>query len=179
MQATASPGQGYTLRTARDAKVNKEIDTTPLPMGGIWFEGPAFVGGRDIRIEGTAQSIYARLLEINPDYNPWDFADYQADMEAQGITKESQANQTSVAAAFASSDDSVLRKRDETKCEVGGKSITNWHSECKEGLRYLHQLKGFCGAPRGTDENKCKRVSCSNTCGLFLCNEVSVCGWLK
>jgi len=40
------------------------------------FVGPAFPGGPDVELQGTAQSVHAQLLKLNPNYDT-DMADYQ------------------------------------------------------------------------------------------------------
>ena len=40
--------------------------------------------------------------------------------------------------------------------------------QCMEGYDYLMDLGGNCDSPK----HKCTRVSCSDNCGIFLCNKV-------
>lgn len=55
---------------------------------GMTFTGPAVVGGPDVTLTGTAESIHAQLLQLNPQYDPWDFPEYQEKMAAQNMTRE-------------------------------------------------------------------------------------------
>ncbi|KAI8202282.1 hypothetical protein K4K52_006500 [Colletotrichum sp. SAR 10_76] len=55
----------------------------------LTFIGQAFIDGPNVTLTGTAETIYHRLLEINPAYNEWDFPEYRERMGALGFTKES------------------------------------------------------------------------------------------
>lgn len=50
--------------------------------------GPVRVGGENVTLTGTAQSVYAQILKMNPEYSAWDFPEYKSRMNAQGITEE-------------------------------------------------------------------------------------------
>jgi hypothetical protein len=50
--------------------------------------GPVFVGGPDVTFTGTAESVYHQILELNPNYNAWDFPEYQKKMAERGVTRE-------------------------------------------------------------------------------------------
>jgi hypothetical protein len=52
------------------------------------FTGPLTVGGPNVTLTGTAESIWGQLLEKNPNYDPWAFPEYQSRMAAKGITRE-------------------------------------------------------------------------------------------
>jgi hypothetical protein len=52
------------------------------------FTGPVTPGGPDVILYGTAEQIYEQIIEVNPKYDVWDFPEYAADLESQGITRE-------------------------------------------------------------------------------------------
>ncbi|KAK4136423.1 hypothetical protein BT67DRAFT_447817 [Trichocladium antarcticum] len=131
------------------------------------FTGPAVVGGPDVTLTGTAESIHAQLLQLNPQYDPWDFPEYQEKMAAQNMTRETWEAQV----AGVSKRSNPLTKRGWLTCNVAGNEVGNWSTQCSEGLHYLERLNGYCGAPRG--HAGCSRVSCSHNCGIFLCNDNS------
>jgi hypothetical protein len=53
------------------------------------FTGPLTVGGKNVTITGTVESVWAQILEKNPKYDAWEFPEYRERMEEQGITRES------------------------------------------------------------------------------------------
>lgn len=53
------------------------------------FIGPAFVGGPNVTITGTSESIYNELRRINPEYSAWDFPEYRERMKKLGISRPS------------------------------------------------------------------------------------------
>ncbi|KAH8800407.1 hypothetical protein F5884DRAFT_810219 [Xylogone sp. PMI_703] len=114
------------------------------------YEGPAFPSGTQITLTGTAEAIYAKLLELNPNYDT-DFA------------TEIAANM----AADPEDDDSV-----------SGLDARSWHGNChlytdrvciprqvRSGIHYLHKLTGSCGLQART----CTRVSCDLDAGIYAC----------
>ena len=81
------PTNGYRLVQARDVA---NLDTAP----DMTFIGPFHVGGPNVTLTGTFQSIYAQIHEANPDYNPWDFSEYREHMKELGISQESETVST-------------------------------------------------------------------------------------
>ncbi len=41
------------------------------------FEGPAFVGGPNVTLQGTAKDVYEQLRELNPNYDASEFPEYR------------------------------------------------------------------------------------------------------
>ncbi len=72
------------------------------------FAGHAIVGGPNVTLTGTAQSIYEQLLEINPSYNPWAFPKYREQMARKGFTQDNFADALSGPQRGAN----TLKKRD-------------------------------------------------------------------
>ncbi|KAF3274581.1 hypothetical protein TWF970_007842 [Orbilia oligospora] len=145
---------GYTI-----ARANLLSEDALAKAPPITFTGPAVPGGPDVTITGTVEVIFRKLHEMNPKYDPWEFPDYQEKMARQGLSKNSTLEARS----------DKLEKRGRTKCNVSGKEVGNYITQCAEGVRYLRQLNGYCGAPKGYAG--CSRVSCSHNCGIFLCND--------
>ncbi|KAH7320610.1 hypothetical protein B0I35DRAFT_407683 [Stachybotrys elegans] len=138
-------------RLVAGAAIEAAPENDPLTnWGPMEFVGPAFVGGANVTLKGDAKSIYEQLLVLNPEYNPQEFPEYRAK------TAE-------------------LEKRELSKrniiCDVAGTAVPYANANCAEGDRYLRRLNGYCRAPAGP--RACARVSCSNQCGMFLCNDNS------
>lgn len=128
-------------------------------MVGITFKGPAFAGGEDVEITGTAKEIFEQLIEMNPNY----------EADTANTTLPEQVHRL------------PLKKRDDINCNPAGNEVGNWITQCSEGLGYLERLKGYCNAPKGW--GGCARVSCSWNCGISLCNDNSFsidvpCNWI-
>jgi hypothetical protein len=85
LQGFAVPAgdKGYQLRSA--SELDQETTKTAASMV---VTGPVFVGGPDVTFTGTAESVYHQILELNPDYNAWDFPEYQEKMAERGVTRE-------------------------------------------------------------------------------------------
>ncbi|KAK6353848.1 hypothetical protein TWF730_008271 [Orbilia blumenaviensis] len=143
------------------ARADQVSEATLANAPPIVFTGPAFPGGPDVNITGTVEHIFAKLHEMNPKYDAWEFPDYQQEMARKGLTKDGPIG--------LGARSGNLEKRGWTKCNVDGKPVGNYITQCAEGIRYLKGLNGYCGAPKGWAG--CSRVSCSHNCGIFLCND--------
>jgi hypothetical protein len=64
----------------------RDVDSA-VPMT---FTGQITVGGPNVTFTGTAESIWAQVLEKNPKYDPWEFPEYRQRMASKGITRETQ-----------------------------------------------------------------------------------------
>lgn len=51
------------------------------------FTGPLVVGGPNVTITGSAESIYKQIKTKNPAYDAWEFPEYQERMAAKGIKR--------------------------------------------------------------------------------------------
>ncbi|PVH95196.1 hypothetical protein DM02DRAFT_537848, partial [Periconia macrospinosa] len=111
----------------------------------LTFKGPVTPGGPEVTLSGTAEEIYAKVLEINPSYDPWAFPDFRANQAAKGVTKAawgaSFTNGSMGTDKNITSRDTGLKKRAETNCSWGA-----WVSA------------------------SCAMVACEHTCGTSLCN---------
>ncbi|KAF6816039.1 secreted protein [Colletotrichum musicola] len=140
--ALASPApaeNGLHFRTA------EEVAAADLPIVDLEFTGPITVGGPNVTLSGTAESIYNQIMKLNPEYDGKDFGSSEYD----GLNERG-----------------LEARQGNFDCGWGGR-IGNWHTQCIESLRYLRDLgTAWCGAARGA----CARVSCSHGCGMFLCN---------
>lgn len=52
------------------------------------FTGPLQVGGPNVTLTGTAESIYHKIVELNPSYDAWQFPEYRSKMAALGLTQD-------------------------------------------------------------------------------------------
>ncbi|KAK4443834.1 hypothetical protein QBC34DRAFT_385910 [Podospora aff. communis PSN243] len=124
---------------------------------------------------GTAPSILEQILQLKPDYSPWDFEDYRTDMQAKGITREmDDAGLEHVARRRAVSlNPSAVLKREEGWFDCNaGTGLVDWGS-CEEGLGTMRRLGGgsaLCAVDGRGVPYTCTRFSCSWNCGIFLCS---------
>jgi hypothetical protein len=64
------------------------------------YTGPHTPGGEDVTLTGTAQEIHAKILKLNPNFNPADFVDNStiAAREAEHALRLEKRNKVSVVA---------------------------------------------------------------------------------
>lgn len=60
------------------------METAP----SMTFTGPLHVGGPNVTLTGTAESIYHKIVELNPLYDAWQFPEYRSKMVALGLTQD-------------------------------------------------------------------------------------------
>ncbi|KAM5344067.1 hypothetical protein ACJ41O_012604 [Fusarium nematophilum] len=93
---------------------------------------------------GTAESIYQRMNELKPEL----------------FVNETEAN--------ADEQGALEKRQGSLNCNWGDR-IGSWN-QCIEGSWYLERLgTSRCGVNAAP---ACARVSCSNKCGVFLCNKL-------
>ncbi|SPO06789.1 uncharacterized protein DNG_09483 [Cephalotrichum gorgonifer] len=130
------------------------------------FKGPVKPGGEFVELEGTAQEVQAKLLELNPSYAKENFTEFHKEREAVRVRKEESDRR-------AREKHGSLEKRDWMNCEnAPGNEAWIWAyvgDGLTEGINYLNGLNGYCWAPRGW--GGCSRVSCSWSLGITLCND--------
>jgi len=148
-------------------------DKLLVPM--TWI-GPLYPGAPiNVTLTGaTAKSIYEQILDLKPEYTPWAFDDFRADMHAKGITREMFESTGAISPNPAARAAHVL-KRKEGWFDCGAAQWARW-VDCGEGLNYLYQLgggNGECGVDGRGQPYTCTRFSCSWKCGMFLCSRVS------
>ncbi|KAK3378068.1 hypothetical protein B0H63DRAFT_235360 [Podospora didyma] len=135
------------------------------------FTGPIFVGGPSITLTGTAKEVYEQILVKNPNYNAWDWPEYQTNMAGSGLKKDDLPTTVTTAPGISRR---ALSPLDIVTCFPPGEKVINWPTQCGEGIQYLQKLNGYCGAPAGLGiglgVGGCARASCSQNCGIFLCN---------
>ncbi|KAK4208206.1 hypothetical protein QBC37DRAFT_392184 [Rhypophila decipiens] len=156
LQVAAHPSPSIDTRAAAAAEAAELAGENEMS-----FVGQVVPGGPQVTLIGTAKSIYEQVLELNPAYDPTAFPEWQ-EHNPDGVAADLQsANATSEATG-------PLAKRDGLICNVGERISNPWIG-CGEGYVYLRDLNGYCGAPAG--RGGCSRVSCSNNCGVHLCND--------
>lgn len=110
----------------------------------VSWEVAPFPGAPPITLNGTVEQVYAKLVQMNPNYDD-DFKDIDPDLEPTvGFDK----------------------RADTLMCE-GEKTADTKH--IKEGIKYLRKVKG---SPHLSPWD-CGRVSCSYYSGIVWCNDVS------
>ncbi|OJJ08162.1 hypothetical protein ASPVEDRAFT_143667 [Aspergillus versicolor CBS 583.65] len=108
----------------------------------VSWEVAPFPGAPPITLNGTVEQVYAKLVQMNPNYDD-DFKDIDPDLErAVGFDK----------------------RADTLMCE-GEKTADTKH--IKEGIKYLRKVKG---SPH-LGPWDCGRVSCSYYSGIVWCND--------
>ncbi|KAK5651594.1 hypothetical protein OQA88_11867 [Cercophora sp. LCS_1] len=157
IKAAATPSD-----VAPAAKVKESNDDLPdLPIvDGISWMGPVVLGGPNVTLFGTAESIYNQIIKLNPKYDVWDIPYYVEQMAARNITRESQEKALQTR-------QSVIKT-----CTYTPSLFLQW-DQCSEGWYYLNSLGGYCWAGPWS----CARVSCSHACGMFLCSRTNTGGW--
>ncbi|KAK0715359.1 hypothetical protein B0H67DRAFT_553910 [Lasiosphaeris hirsuta] len=112
------------------------------------WPGPLTVGGNSVTLHGSAQSIYKQILLLSPEYDPH---------RAQKLGPQ--------------------KRDDGGMVTCSGDPVPEPWKWCAEGFRYLEALGGGeSGCMVGA--NTCARVSCSTSCGIFLCNKCEGDFWL-
>ncbi|KAL3458198.1 hypothetical protein BJX64DRAFT_292459 [Aspergillus heterothallicus] len=119
---------------------------------------PAFPGAVPITLNGTAEQVHAKLLELNPHYDE-DFPDTEAEAEADSATYTG-----------LESDSSLDRRRVEhdVTCDPEGRA---GHRHVKSGISYLRKLAKENKIQPRLPPMRCARVSCSYRTGIFWCND--------
>ncbi|KAM7215382.1 hypothetical protein V8F06_009243 [Rhypophila decipiens] len=162
--ATAHPGSHDARGIAAAEAAQK--------AGEMSFVGQIELGGPHVTLYGDAKSVYEQILELNPNYDPTVFPEYrQRSGKFRQMLADLQSSSSSNGTGLVERSSShPLSKRDSLICDVGDwPGVSQPHIACVEGWDYLVNLNGYCGAPRGW--GGCSRVSCSNSCGQFLCND--------
>ena len=171
--------QTLALPQTHEVKRAEEL-STDTTIGTLTWTGLIYPGApKRTTLSGTAKSIYEQIVKLNPRYDPWDFADFRADMEAQGVTKElyeadfqaKTITRTSPNPAAAAA--RKLKKREDLwyDCKAGYGYVRRTY--CDEGQNYLRGLGGG-NSDCAVNGGQCTRFSCAWDCGIFLCSRVSL-----
>ncbi|KAL8419530.1 hypothetical protein RB594_002660 [Gaeumannomyces avenae] len=107
--------------------------------------------GEKISLNGTIESVYAQLLELNPNY--------EADNAEQISTRLAKLEEETAAAQG-----KQLAKRDHTECWRLRPQVSRGVIE--EGIRYLWRVGGDAWIQGGT----CSRVNCSWNSAIGWCS---------
>lgn len=103
-------------------------------------------GAPPITLTGTAEQVYAKLVEINPNYDD-DFKNIEPELELEPTG-------------------SLDKRKDTLVCEGERYAATN---RIQEGISYLRKVKG----ETQLSPYDCGRVSCSWHSAIVWCNDVS------
>ncbi|TLD09468.1 hypothetical protein PspLS_12016 [Pyricularia sp. CBS 133598] len=109
--------------------------------------------GEKIILNGTIESVYAQLLELNPNY--------ETDNAEQIAARLSQLKQETAALK-----NNQLARRDHTECGHAGSTAPVPASAVWDGVQYLWRVGGEAWIGPG----ECSRVSCSWTAGIGWCS---------
>ncbi len=108
-----------------------------------WEVAP-YPGAAPITLNGTVEQVYAKLLEINPNYDE-DFKDSEPELEPTR---------------------SLKKRKDTLVCDGEHSADT---TRIDQGIKYLRKVKG---SPQ-LSPWACSRVSCSWYSAIIWCNDVS------
>ncbi|KAL4805164.1 hypothetical protein BDV18DRAFT_161561 [Aspergillus unguis] len=116
-----------------------------------------YPGADEIILNGTISEVYARVLEINPNYEA-DWANYSSTATGSEDGSEEEGG-------------SDLTTRDDKKKPKDLHCFKVWAdgktSPTQEGIYYLRKFK----LPPGLKGNSCKTVSCAYTTAIRWCND--------
>lgn len=66
----------------------EELKAEGFEIYDLEFHGAITPGGPEVHLSGTAETIYKQVLELNPEYDPWQFPEHVEYMKSLGITKD-------------------------------------------------------------------------------------------
>ncbi|KAK1963803.1 hypothetical protein LY78DRAFT_716084 [Colletotrichum sublineola] len=123
-----------------------------LPLSEMTFIGPVTVGGPDVTLQGDASSIYGQILALNPTFDANTFGHSVAEaIDSVSAERSLDTRQTTT---------------NNWNCD-NGVFVERYHSQCANAINDLIAL----GAARCVvAPNSCARVSCSDSCSIYLCN---------
>ena len=126
---------------------NLDLEDQGYTLVPLTFVGPVGSDGTNVTLNGTVDEIHAQILKINPSYNGTSHGHANANAK-RGLEE---------------------RCGGQVHCQLGYKTAKM--SPIETGVAYLEQLVGECGVDAGPQV--CGRISCSDSSGIFLCNDVS------
>ncbi|KAI1444282.1 hypothetical protein F5Y02DRAFT_390311 [Annulohypoxylon stygium] len=128
-----------------------------LVISKITWTGQVRRGEAALSITGTAQEIYTRIIQLNPDYD-----------NELGLN----SNQSAIASRSLEPIHKRATTSDDWTCSYG--NDVNAES-IGEGVRYLYSIANAdCSAPPGSPgAGGCSVSSCNSGAGIFLCNDSS------
>ncbi|KZL86537.1 secreted protein [Colletotrichum incanum] len=129
----------------------EELKDEMLPLSEMSFTGPITVGGPNVTLHGDASSIYEQILALNPAFDSENFESHvgenvnEASVERSLDTRQTTGN---------------------WNCN-NGVTVERYYSQCANAINRLLTLgTSYCSVAPST----CARVSCSNSCSIYLCN---------
>ncbi|KAK1979338.1 hypothetical protein LZ30DRAFT_726557 [Colletotrichum cereale] len=142
----AAPSEkGYHYRSA------EEMKDEMLPLSEMTFTGPVTVGGPNVTLHGDASSIYEQVLALNPAF----------DAKAFGGSVTEDTDSVSVERSL-----DTRQATGNWDCN-SGVFVERYYSQCANAINHLITLgTSYCSVAAST----CARVSCSNSCSIYLCN---------
>ncbi|RDW69001.1 uncharacterized protein DSM5745_08761 [Aspergillus mulundensis] len=109
-----------------------------------------YPGGPNITLTGTAEKVYAKITELNPNYDQ----DWEEDLTLESDT-------------YIFTPDAATERVPYWVSCVRGKGA-RW-SQVNEGIQFLHKLRG---QPH-LGPHQCARVTCSGDSGIHWCNDAN------
>ncbi|MCJ1469154.1 hypothetical protein MMC07_007787 [Pseudocyphellaria aurata] len=132
----------------------EKIDGFLAPMT---YVGPITPGGQNHTINGTAEEVHSKIIELNPSFNPHDWHVPERNGRLLFGSRGGALN--------------ALERRKKAGpplCDVFNYCNTR---RIQRGIDYLNDLPGGCRVGWGSD--KCSLISCSDNAGISICNDVS------
>ncbi|KAH8649211.1 hypothetical protein BX600DRAFT_517592 [Xylariales sp. PMI_506] len=150
---------GLLFAAACSAKAIPSAIENSYAVRDLTWTGQVRAGEPAIKLTGTAQTIYRRILEINPNY------DVEFGIRSEKGKAAQQARSIAKRAIAPTSDDYT--------CAYGTYVDV---TPIAEGIQSLYAIgTGICTAPAGVPgDGGCTRLTCSSNAGIWLCNDDSV-----
>ncbi|MCJ1263367.1 hypothetical protein MMC22_003237, partial [Lobaria immixta] len=139
----------------RSVKRAENLDKFLAPMT---YFGPITPGGKNHSINGTAEEVHKKILELNPSFNPYDW--HKPGIDSRDVLDPALASREALDAL------EKRAKKPPPNCNVFNYCNTG---RIRQGIDYLNGLPGTCHVGWGSD--KCARISCSYNSGITLCND--------
>ncbi|KXX75361.1 hypothetical protein MMYC01_207875 [Madurella mycetomatis] len=130
----------------------RSVEELELEWTGRIFKDDA----EETTLYGDAETIYRKILALNPEYVAEDINPIDSSFDSQNITIEAV-------------DDFGIAKRqqDGDVLSCGHVMATGDHGNIRSAGSYLRGIGGTCRAPVAD----CRRMTCQNTTGTYLCGE--------
>ncbi|RDW70851.1 uncharacterized protein DSM5745_08362 [Aspergillus mulundensis] len=130
-----------------------------MTVSDVYWKVQVTPGAPVIILNGTVQSVYAQLLELNPNYDAdWNNTDVPFNLEEEEDYEDDEEETTDI--------DHHVPFNVKHTVDCKGPSGAARTKRIKEGINYLHKVKGQPCSPQTT----CGRVSCSYKAAIKWCN---------
>ena len=134
------------LPGSHEVKRSSEL-STDTTIGTLTWTGLLHPGApRNTTLSGIAKDIYEQILNLNPNYNLWDFDDFRANMKAKDITQDIYESDFKTLTITPTTPNPAaaaawrLKKREEPSFDCNAGADYAWWQNCNEGRAYMRAL---------------------------------------